>query len=88
MRILIDTNILIHLEDNKVVDKVFYRFYNLAISNNCSVLYHPALLKDLANDNDEERKKIIKSKLEKYTPMENYVTLDNQFSQTLGQKNK
>jgi hypothetical protein len=86
MRILIDTNILIHLEDNKVVDKAFYRFYNLAIRNNCEVLYHTDCLKDLANDNDEKRKQIIKSKLAKYTPMNNAAPLDEQFSIDIGER--
>lgn len=44
MRILIDTNILIHLEDNRVVDDTFYKVYNLAVANNCEILYHKACL--------------------------------------------
>lgn len=86
MRILIDTNILIHLEDNKVVDDVFYTFYELAIRNNCQVLYHPNCIVDLSKDKDVERKKIIKSKIKKYTPLENPAPLDEDFTRLLGQK--
>lgn len=88
MRILIDTNILIHLEDNKVVDKVFYRFYQLAVTNKCEILYHPGCLKDLSRDNNKERKQILRSKLEKYIPMKNPAILDKNFSKSLGEKNE
>ena len=80
MKILIDTNILINLEDNKVIQDDFAEFYNIAISNKCSILYHPnAIPKDLANDKDEERKKIILSKLNKYQKIENFGTPTEQF---------
>lgn len=73
VKILIDTNILIHLEDNKVIDEQFSKFYRLAISNDCKVYYHPdAMPKDLARDKNHERKEIILSKLEKYEPLEDY----------------
>lgn len=86
MRILIDTNILIHLEDNKIVDESFYRFYQLSIINKCEILYHPDCLKDLSKDSNEERKQIISSKLAKYTPMDNPAILDKDFSNSLGEK--
>lgn len=86
MRILIDTNILIHLEDNKVVDNAFYRFYQLAIINKCEILYHPDCLKDLAKDTDENRKQIIKSKLAKYSPMNSAAPLDEMFSKEIGER--
>lgn len=86
MRMLIDTNILIHLEDNKVVDEAFYSFYQLAITNKCELLYHPDCLKDIARDSNQERKQIIRSKLKKYTPMSNYAILDKEFSENLGEK--
>ncbi len=84
MRILIDTNILIHLEDNKIADDAFYKFYQVAINNNCQVLYHPECLKDLLNDKDSERRKIIRSKLKKYTVMENIAVLNDEFSNLIG----
>lgn len=51
MKILIDTNILIRLEDNRIVETDFSLFYRLAITNQCSILYHPnALHTDLEKD--------------------------------------
>lgn len=86
MRILVDTNILIHLEDNKILDKEFSAFYNLAISNNCEVLYHKASLEDLSKDKNEERQTIIKSKLAKYSELKNPAKLDPEFSNNIGEK--
>lgn len=72
MKILIDTNILINLEDNKIVDKSFSKFYNLSLSNNCKLFYHPsAIPDDLNRDKNIERRKIILSKLEKYEKLPN-----------------
>ncbi|NOQ23941.1 MAG: hypothetical protein GQ564_01140 [Bacteroidales bacterium] len=72
MKILIDTNILIQLEDNKIIEKEFSRFYKLAISNDCKVLYHAnAIPKDIERDKDIERRKVILSKLEKYERLDN-----------------
>lgn len=87
MRILIDTNILIHLEDNKVVDQEFYTFYNLAVANNCDIFYHKACIQDLAKDSNEERRTIITSKLAKYSFLPNPATLTNEFSELVGEKN-
>lgn len=72
MKILIDTNILIQLEDNRIIGKDFSKFYNLAISNGCKILYHPnAIPKDIERDKDTERRNVILSKLEKYESLEN-----------------
>lgn len=86
MRILVDTNILIHLEDNKVLDKEFSAFYNLAISNKCDILYHNACLQDIAKDKDQGRQEIIASKLAKYTILQNPAPLDSAFSKSVGEK--
>lgn len=80
MKLLIDTNILINLEDNKVIETEFAEFYKLAISNKCSILYHPnAVPEDLSHDKDENRKTIILSKLKKYQRIENYGDPTNDF---------
>lgn len=80
MKILIDTNILINLEDNKVIDKVFSLFYRLAITNNCDILYHPeAIPADINRDKNSDRKQIIKSKLEKYARLEDCSEPSEQF---------
>lgn len=85
MRFLIDTNILIHLEDNKIVQSAFSKFYKLAIENQCKILYHPIVLNDLENDKDLERKKIIVSKLAKYSVFESPENPTNEFIQLVGE---
>ena len=80
MRILIDTNILIHLEDNKVIDEKFSKFYRLAITNGCKVLYHPqGIFEDISRDKNFERKKVIQSKLKKYEKLEDCKNPDCNF---------
>lgn len=86
MQILIDTNILIHLEDNKVIDDQFAKFYQFAISNKCDIYYHPACLRDLKKDKDIERQSITLSKLNKYTQMPDPAIVTSDFVEFVGQK--
>ncbi|WP_068688963.1 GNAT family N-acetyltransferase [Culturomica massiliensis] len=84
MKILVDTNILIHLEDNKVIDETFSKFYNLAISNNCHIFYHPfAVPEDILRDKNDERRNIILSKLGKYQKLNNPAVSDQFFQSQL-----
>ncbi|GHT46467.1 hypothetical protein AGMMS49965_24060 [Bacteroidia bacterium] len=85
MKILIDTNILIQLEDNRVIDKKFASFYQLAVSNNCKVIYHSeAIPNDISRDTNQERKDIIKSKLQKYENLANFAKTTDDFNAQLG----
>ncbi|GHT53727.1 hypothetical protein AGMMS49982_17270 [Bacteroidia bacterium] len=85
IKILIDTNILIKLEDNIVIDKSFASFYQFAVSNNCKILYHPeAIPDDINRDTNQERKDIIKSKLQKYEPLTNFAQISDDFNKELG----
>lgn len=87
MRILIDTNILINLEDNKVINKQFSEFYRLAISNNCKVFYHPnAIPVDISRDKNTDRKEIIKSKLDKYEKLKDFREPPIEFANHIGEK--
>jgi predicted GNAT family N-acyltransferase len=87
VRILIDTNILIHLEDNKVINEKFAQFYRIAISNNCKILYHPrAIPIDLDRDKNNQRKDITLSKLKKYEILDNYAKLPDDFNNKIGCK--
>jgi len=84
LKILIDTNILIALEDNKIIEKSFAKFYRIAVGNSCSILYHPkAIPEDISRDKNSERKEIIISKLEKYEQLTNYAVPDKEFSSML-----
>lgn len=63
---LIDTNILIGLEDNRTVDAAYARFYNLATAHKVDIYVHEAARDDIARDKDHERRRISLSKIEKY----------------------
>ena len=80
MKILFDTNILIDLEDNKIIDNQFSQFYRLAIINNCKVLYHPkAIPQDIGRDKNIGRQRIIKSKLSKYEKLTDFAEPNQNF---------
>ncbi|MCM5661953.1 PIN domain-containing protein [Galbibacter mesophilus] len=84
MRILIDTNILIELEDNRVITDNFAKFYRIANTNNCEILYHPkAIPVDVSRDKDAKRKEIIISKLNKYQPLQDYAKPTAEFNYQL-----
>lgn len=87
MRILIDTNILISLEDYKALEKEFYLFYEKAVKNKCEVFYHKACIEDISKDKNKQRQRIIKAKLKKYSILENPATLNEDFSLLVGEKN-
>lgn len=63
-KVLIDTNIIIYSEDNTTVSSDIQEFHKL--SKNFDVFVHPKVFSDINNDRDEERKNIIKSKIQKY----------------------
>ncbi|SOC79677.1 hypothetical protein SAMN06296241_1209 [Salinimicrobium sediminis] len=87
MRILIDTNILIGLEDNQVIKEAFSKFYRLAKVNGCKILYHPkAIPIDVSRDKDGTRKEIIISKLKKYEKIEDFAEPTVSFTQNFRNK--
>ncbi len=67
MRILIDTNIIITLEDSsKTLADSFSEFSRACLSNHHDLLVHPASFADIENDEDEGRRLISLSRLRKY----------------------
>ncbi len=71
MRILIDTNILIPLEDSsKILDDSLSELFRLAHKNRHEILVHPASFEDIEKDRDEKRKKISFSRIRKYPVLE------------------
>lgn len=67
---LIDTNILIGLEDNFTVDPSYSKFLSLAATHKVNVFVHEAALDDIACDKDIVRRNISLSKIEKYRRLE------------------
>lgn len=63
---LIDTNILIGLEDNHKVDAAYASFHKLAAAHKVNVFVHEAAKEDIARDKNSARRQISLSKIEKY----------------------
>ena len=71
MRILLDTNILIPLEDSsKILGESYANFSRLASANGHKLLVHPASIDDINRDKDDARRSSTLSRLEKYPRLE------------------
>lgn len=67
---LIDTNIIIGLEDNHTVQPAYSAFSNLAAKHKVDIFIHEAAYDDIAQDTDADRKAISYSKLAKFQKLE------------------
>lgn len=63
---LIDTNILIGLEDNHTVEAAYSRFHALALTHKVDIYVHEAARADIARDKNVKRREISLSKIAKY----------------------
>ncbi|MBY3213481.1 GNAT family N-acetyltransferase [Rhizobium laguerreae] len=63
---LIDTNILIGLEDYRAVEAAYAKFSSLAAAHKVNVFVHEAARDDIARDKDAARRRISLSKIAKY----------------------
>lgn len=72
---LIDTNILIRLEDNQVIEEVYANFYRLTEIHKISVFVHEAVKDDIKRDRNLQRREISLSKISKYQLIENRQNL-------------
>lgn len=81
LKVLIDTNIIIHSEDNKEISEEIKIFHQNA--KYFDVLIHPVIIRDLVRDNDIGRKKIVLSKLWKYNQLDFNAEPDNDFYQKI-----
>ena len=84
MKIVLDTNILIHLEDPKELSpnlqgliKIFREYGHL-------IFIHPASVKDIKQDNDVQRKKVTLSKLDGYPRIESPLKPTKDFLSLVG----
>ncbi len=89
MKVLIDTNILIHVEDPKEMPTDLQKLFQLINSVKAEVYYHQASAQDLNSDTDTERKKIVISKLSKYKslPTQQKFSHDQDFASKIGSSN-
>ncbi|OWK22137.1 hypothetical protein AJ88_15450 [Mesorhizobium amorphae CCBAU 01583] len=63
---LIDTNILIGLEDYRAVEAAYAKFSNLAAAHKITIFVHEAARDDISRDKNAERRRISLSKISKY----------------------
>lgn len=70
MRILLDTNIFIYREDDKVIPQELQDLLQILSKVKAEILIHPLSLQELAKDKDETRKQIILSKVSSYSQLE------------------
>jgi ribosomal protein S18 acetylase RimI-like enzyme len=71
LKLLIDTNILIGLEDNKEITKIFSSLHQKCHQHGVQIFVHEASKVDIKRDKDLNRQNIILSKIEKFPPLEN-----------------
>lgn len=64
LKVLIDTNVLIHSEDNKIIDLEIQKFHRL--STHYDIFIHQKTFLDIENDSNKDRKNITKAKIGKY----------------------
>lgn len=84
MKILYDTNILIHIEDQKELSPDLQSLLSLIREHGHQEFIHPASLKDIENDNDIVRRKITLSKLRGYPRLPSPPLPDNEFISFVG----
>ncbi len=70
MRILLDTNIIILREDNKVIQEDLQILMKIIQKLDYKILVHPKSIEDIKRDTDEERRKVTLSKFKAYDSME------------------
>lgn len=86
MRILIDTNIVIYREQNKIISRELQELSRIIEETNNQKLVHPLSIKELEKDADKKRKNIHLSKIGSYLVLEKPPTLseDKEFLSKIG----
>lgn len=77
MKILLDTNIFIHREDNKELSDELSDLLLLLQKNKCELILHPLSIKELEGDSNEARRDIVLSKVKSYPTIEDPPTIDD-----------
>jgi len=85
-RFLIDTNIVIGLEDNKAIDPVYSTLSSLCYKHKASLYVHEASIRDIERDRNLERKKIILTKLKKFSPIKTVLNPEIDTREALTEK--
>lgn len=86
---LIDTNIIIGLEDNHTVEPAYAKFSQLAAKHKVDVLVHEAARDDIKRDKNAERRAISLSKVDKFQILERVKGISKEdLSQAFGNVRK
>lgn len=87
MNILLDTNIIIPLEDtSRILDSSFAEMRRLAAEQQHCLYIHPLQIDDINRDKNKERKNIVLSRLKQYSKIENPPVLSKEEREQLGLK--
>ncbi|HIH75601.1 MAG TPA: hypothetical protein HA306_10840 [Methanosarcina sp.] len=84
MKLLYDTNILIHIQDPKELPPNLQALLTIIREHGYQEFIHPASLKDIENDNNAERRKITLSKLRGYPRLPSPPIPDDGFTSLVG----
>lgn len=84
MKLLYDTNILIHIQDPKELSSNLQALLTIIRERGHQEFIHPASLKDIENDSNVERRKITISKLCGYPRLPSPPIPDDEFTSLVG----
>ena len=84
MKIIFDTNVLIHIEDPKELSPNLQNLLNIVRRHGHQIFIHPASLKDINNDHNVQRRTIILSKLKGYPIIESPPNANDEFLSLMG----
>ncbi|HID31261.1 MAG TPA: hypothetical protein EYP19_14855 [Desulfobacterales bacterium] len=85
LRILLDTNVLIYLEDPRILlSGRLARVLQIGSQQNCLFLIHPRVLEDLERDPEKQRREIVQSKIRKYPFLDDPPSPDPAFLAGIG----
>lgn len=85
MNILLDTNIIIPLEDtSKILDSSFAELRKLSAEQHHCLYIHPIQFEDIKRDKNQERRTIVLSRLKQYLQIENPPILSDRECNELG----
>lgn len=83
MRVLLDTNIIIPMEDpGRLLDENLATMRRLCSELHYDLLFHPRQYEDLARDKDETRRKIVESRCVQYSLLPSPPIQDEQWLET------
>lgn len=77
MRIIIDTNIFIPLEDSSIEIESSYSKLSRLVSGQHELIIHPASIDDIKRDRDISRRSVMLSRIEKYNHLEDHPIFEN-----------